>query len=165
MAGAHGREPTEGPTGTSATPTVDGTTLTIDGDWSDADLTLGFKYEMNVQLPVIYFSQKQDESYRSDVHASLVIHRMKLDFGPVGVYKTTLRRTGRDDFTQLYDANMLGQYKLGELQIANTKQQTVPIYDRNVNATIELVSDHPSPATLYGMSWEGDYSTRFYQRA
>ena len=152
-------------TGTSATPTVDGTTLTIDGDWSDADLTLGFKYEMNVQLPVIYFSQKQDESYRSDVHASLIIHRMKLDFGPVGVYKTTLRRTGRDDFTQLYDANMLGQYKLGELQIANTKQQTVPIYDRNVNATVELVSDHPSPATLYGMSWEGDYSTRFYQRA
>jgi hypothetical protein len=26
------------------------------------------------------------------------------------------------------------------------------------------MSDHPSPATLYSMSWEGNYSPMYYKR-
>jgi hypothetical protein len=90
---------------------------------------------------------------------------MKLDFGPVGVFKTTLRRKGRVDYTKTYNVAVLGQYELGDLQVAMTKQMSIPVYDRNTNCTLELISQHPSPASLYGMSWEGDFSRRFYERA
>ena len=152
-------------TGNATYPTVDGSNLVVDGDWSDTDLTVGFEYTMNVKLPTIYYQTQQDESFRADVHASLVVHRMKLDFGPVGVFKTTLRRKGRDDYTKTYNVAVLGQYELGDLQVAMTKQMSIPVYDRNTNCTLELISQHPSPASLYGMSWEGDFSRRFYERA
>ena len=30
--------------------------------------------------------------------------------------------------------------------------------------TVLLKSNHPSPATIHSMNWEGDYSPRYYQR-
>lgn len=151
-------------TGNAVYPTVDGSNLVVDGDWSDTSLTVGFEYEMSIQLPNIYYQQQVDQSFRADVHASLVIHRVKLDFGPVGVFKTTLKRKGRADFTTTYNVVTLGQYELGDLQVVDTKQMSIPIYDRNTNCTLQLISEHPSPASLYGMSWEGDFSKRFYER-
>tara|TARA_Y100000992_G_scaffold278135_1_gene223467 strand:+ start:3952 stop:6618 length:2667 start_codon:yes stop_codon:yes gene_type:complete len=151
--------------GNAAEPTVDGDNLIVDGDWTDTDVTVGIRYSMNISLPKVYFQTQRDDSYRADVQASLIVHRMRLDFGAVGVYKTTLRRKGRDDYTKTFDTNNLGEYTLGSVQISKGKQENIPIYDRNTSATVEIISEHPSPATLYGMSWEGDYSTRFYQRA
>ena len=151
--------------GNATTPAVDGGNLVVDGDWTDTDVVVGIQYTMNIKLPKVYFQTQRDDSYRADVQASLIVHRMRLDFGPVGVYKTTLRRKGRSDYTKTFDTNNLGVYTLGSMQISKGKQENIPIYDRNTSATVEIISDHPSPATLYGMSWEGDYSTRFYQRA
>ena len=42
--------------------------------------------------------------------------------------------------------------------------KTVPVYEKNMNVDITLKSSHPAPATLRSMSWEGDYSPRFYRR-
>ena len=38
------------------------------------------------------------------------------------------------------------------------------IYERNKNYTLTLKSSHPTPATLYSLAWEGDYSNTFYKR-
>ena len=46
----------------------------------------------------------------------------------------------------------------------NVLKQVVPIYERNTNLTLTLKSTHPTPATLYSMTWEGDYTNKFYQR-
>ena len=35
---------------------------------------------------------------------------------------------------------------------------------RNTNVDITLKSSHPAPATLRSMSWEGDYSPKYYRR-
>ena len=42
-------------------------------------------------------------------------------------------------------------------------QRTIPIYEKNTNTTITISSKHPLPATIYSMSWEGDYSNKFYR--
>ena len=34
----------------------------------------------------------------------------------------------------------------------------------NTNVTIDIKSSNPSPATLNSLSWEGDYSSKFYKR-
>ena len=90
---------------------------------------------------------------------------MKLALGSSGVYETTLERLGRDDYTELYESSMQDKYTSNTTPWVDEQIKTVAAYDRNTNLKVYLKSTHPSPATLRGMSWEGDYTTKFYQRA
>ena len=47
--------------------------------------------------------------------------------------------------------------------IVEEKIETVPCYERNTNLKVNVKSSHPSPATLFSMSWEGDYNQRYYK--
>ena len=37
-------------------------------------------------------------------------------------------------------------------------------YEKNTNVDVILRSLHPAPATLRAVSWEGDYSPKYYKR-
>ena len=41
---------------------------------------------------------------------------------------------------------------------------TVPINQRTDNYTLRVFSDSPFPVALTSMSWEGNYSPRYYRR-
>jgi len=41
---------------------------------------------------------------------------------------------------------------------------TVPIHQRSDNYTLRVYSDSPFPLSLTSMSWEGNYSPRYYRR-
>ena len=60
---------------------------------------------------------------------------------------------------------MLPSYGVDDAPYLEKEIKTVPVYDRNENVDIILKSTHPAPATLHSLSWEGDYSNRFYTRA
>ena len=140
-------------------------TITVPGDWSNSNyITLGYLYDYKVDFPTLYPTKTSGNSTSADVNASLVIHRIKLHFGRSGVYETTLTRLGKDDYTELYESNMLDDYTFGSAAFLSESIKTVPIYERNLNVDITLKSTHPAPATLRALSWEGDYSPRFYQR-
>ena len=120
---------------------------------------------MSVEFPKFYVSKTKDKITRSDVHASLTIHRVKLDLGNVGVYQTTLKRKGRsNDYTQTYECSPADAYEEGTAAFLPEKIQTVAVYDRNINLSLFLKSTHPSPATLYSLTWEGDYNPKYYKR-
>ena len=141
------------------------TTITVPGDWSNSNyITLGYLYDYKVDFPTLYPTKASGNSTSADVNASLVIHRIKLHFGRSGVYETTLTRLGKDDYTELHESNMLDDYTFGSAAFLSESIKTVPIYERNLNVDITLKSTHPAPATLRALSWEGDYSPRFYQR-
>ena len=40
----------------------------------------------------------------------------------------------------------------------------VPIFQRNENISLSIVGDTPLPVSLLGMTWEGKYNTKFYNR-
>ena len=106
----------------------------------------------------------QGEKSSSDVNSSLVLHRIKLHFGKVGLYETTLQRVGKPDYTEVYESPIMDIYSASRAPYLEEHIQTVPVYERNTNVDITLASSHPAPATLRALSWEGDYSPRFYQR-
>ena len=143
-----------------------GTWMVLDGDWSDTRLMVGYEYEMKVEFPTIYptRSQETQATNRTDSRSSLIVHRVKLNFGQVGVYETTLTRKGREDYTQLYECKTMDGYLANDVAFDQQRVQTVPVYARNTDCRLTLKSSHPSPATLYSLEWEGDYSSRFYQR-
>ena len=135
------------------------------GDWSSGTFYIGYLYDYEIKFPRFYAIKTQGENVKSDVNASLVIHRMKLNFGKVGLYETTLTRTGKPDYTEVYESTDLDEYQVSDAPYLSEKIKTIPIYERNTNVNVTLKSSHPAPATLHSMSWEGDYTNRNYRRS
>ena len=128
-------------------------------------LVVGYEYEFEVLLPKIYLSRVEGEKLRSETRGSLIIHRMNFEFGDVGVIDVTLRRKGRVDYNKTYESIELASYSSSTASIVDGYTHTIPIYERNTNLNVYLKSNHPSPATLFSMNWEGDYSPKHYRRA
>ena len=138
--------------------------FTVPGDWSTGTFYIGYLYDYSVKFPKFYATQQQGNQAKSDVNSSLIIHRIKLNFGKSGLYETTLKRVGKLDYTEVYESAFLDDYEVSDAPYLPDHVQTVPVYESNKNLTLELKSTHPAPATLYALSWEGDYSTRNYKR-
>ena len=143
---------------------IDGDDFTVPGDWSTGTFYIGYIYEYSVSFPKFYMTQQQSQQSKSDVNSSLVIHRIKLNFGKSGLYTTTLQRTGKDDYSETYESANLDEYLVSDAPYLPEHVQTIPVYESNKNVNILLKSSHPAPATLHAMSWEGDYSPRNYRR-
>ena len=153
------------PDGTSAvTISNDGTKVLIEGDWSGQTFLLGYLYDMEIEFPKFYVTQQAGDRFISDVQSNLIVHRVKFNFGPLGTYNTTLKRTGKPDYNETFESTFADSYVEGELAIADEQEVTLPVYERNKNYTLTLKSSHPTPATLFSLAWEGDYTNAFYKR-
>ena len=151
--------------GNYADVTVNGSNLEINGDWSGQTFLLGYEFIMSVTLPTIYYVQQKGERFEADTRGNTILHRVKLAFGPVGVYETTLTRVGRTDYTELHEVTPANNYLANTTGVFDDNIiRTVPIYDRNINATLTIKSTHPAPATIHNYMWEGTYNNNFYQR-
>ena len=150
--------------GRYALATANGSNLELDGDWTGTTFMLGYLFDYLIELPTIYVTQATGGKSRSDTRASLVVHRLRFAFGAVGNIDTTIKRTGRVDYTTNFSAAEVDAIDANELPIVEDHIQTIPIYERNTNLNIQIKSTHPSPATLHSMNWEGDYNPRYYRR-
>ncbi len=144
-------------------PTVTGTSFTLPGQWTDT-YVIGYLYPYEVKFPTFYPTRREGNSSRADVNSSLVLHRIKLHFGKIGLYETTLERLGKLDYTEVYESTELDEYNVSDAPYLEEFIKTIPIYEKNTNVDITLRSSHPAPATLRAVSWEGDYSPMFYKR-
>ena len=149
--------------GRYAKPTINGTTLTVPGKWTDT-YHIGYIYDYSVKFPTLFVTRTQGQGVSADVNSSLVIHRIKLHFGKIGLYETTLERVGKNDYTEVYESTELDEYDASDAPYLEEFIKTVPVYEKNKNVDITLKSTHPAPATLRAMSWEGDFSPKFYRR-
>ena len=129
----------------------------------EGKLIFGFLYDMEVKLPTIYRQTPVSDGFKSDIHSSLVVHRVKFSFGPLGVYETTVDKVGRPSYTELYESVLADAYSANQVQFTPDRKTTVPIYEKNTNLTLTLKSTHPSPATLVSMTWEGEFNPKYYR--
>ena len=152
--------------GRYAKPTVTsaGSTFTVPGDWSTGTFYIGYLYEYNVQFPRFYRIMVDGERVRSDLNSSLIVHRMKLNLGKIGLYSTKLTRKGKSDYEQTYESSDLDEYDVSDAPYLSEKIKTIPVYENNKNVLVTLTSSHPAPATLHSMSWEGDLTQQNYRR-
>ena len=145
--------------------TINGSNLELDGDWSGETFLIGYQYTMEVKLPTIYYLSQSGQNWRADTRANTILHRVKFGFGPIGIYETTLTRTGKADYTEVFELTAANQYFANTAGIVDDNNlRTIPIYDRNINASLTLKSTHPAPATVHNMTWEGVYTNNNYER-
>jgi len=152
--------------GRYAQVTIDGANGSVPGDWTQNNGTVivGYNYLMEVDFPRIFVNSDNARGGITDTTASLTIHRCKLSMGPQGVYQTRLRRTGKDDFTVDHESRPMDAYTAGSVPYLAQELNTIPVYEKNYNFNLALRSEHPSPCTLYSMSWEGMYTNLNYRR-
>jgi hypothetical protein len=144
--------------------TVSGTSFTVVGNWQGVTLTVGYLYPYEVKFPKFYPTKQSGQGTVADVNSSLVLHRLKVHFGKIGLYETTLERVGKNDYTEVYESPIMDIYNASRAPYLEEHIQTVPVYEKNTNVDVTLRSSHPAPATLRALSWEGDYSPKFYKR-
>ena len=139
--------------------------FTVPGDWSSGTFYIGYLYEYSVHFPTIYMTKAVGQRVVSDVSASLVLHRVKLNFGKSGLYTTTLQRTApKPNYSETYEAAALDEYNVSDAPYVPENVQTVPVYEKNDTVEVVLKSTHPAPATFHSLSWEGDYTPKNYRR-
>ena len=119
---------------------------------------------MEVDFPTLYYTRAEGDSVRSELNGSLIIHRLKLSLGKSGVYQTVLTRPGKPDYTELYESKVTDSYGADTVSFQEDQRRTVAVYEKNTNLDFTLKSTHASPATLFSVTWEGDYTPKFYQR-
>ena len=145
--------------------TQNGSNLEIVGDWSGQTFLIGYLFTMQVDFPTIYFTKVSNSKWVTDTRSNLIVHRVKIGFGPVGMFETTLKRLGKPDYTETVELVPADQYDANNPSVQNDQTlQTIPVYERNINAALTLKSTHPAPATLKNMTWEGVYNDKFYNR-
>lgn len=143
----------------------DGGEAYLRGDWSNANFVIGRNFPMKIEFPRLYVNSKDGISgqVKADTRASLIIQRLKLDLGDSGYFEAHLKCKGRPDRTITYESAFQDGYEADAIAMVDNAIRTIPVYDRNTNFNLELISEHPSPATLYSMEWEGDYTNMYYR--
>ena len=139
--------------------------FTVPGDWSgNITLYVGYLYDYQIDLPRLYVTQTQGNLTKADINAYLTLHRVKLNFGKIGLYQTILNRTGKDVYTQTHESPELNTYNIADAPYLEDDVKTIAIYDKNDNVDITVKSSHPAPVVLRSAAWEGDYSQKYYRR-
>jgi len=139
---------------------------TVQGDWTFAntgkDFYIGYLFNMLVDIPRFYVTTDQNQAVRSDTRASLIIHRFNIEAGASGVFTAKLKRLGYEDYSEYYSPATFNSYLADSPMIVPSLTRTIPCYARNKIMDVELSSRHPSPFTLFSISWEGDFSNKYY---
>ena len=148
-----------------------GDTAVIDGDLRGKNLIIGYTYDMNIDLPKFYRYEQQDNQFRYDDNAELIIHRLLVQTGLSGPidYVVTLKgvlpltKTISSASTTI-NVTQPQEYLLNSVNISASATHNVPIYQRNTNLAISIQASSPFPVSLLGLDWEGKYNNRFYRR-
>ena len=150
---------------TEQTDPVHGKYVQVDGDWRGSDVFIGYKYNMSVELPRIYYKTAQDQQVNADVDAELIIHKLKVKTGLTGPIDYKINIIGIPVRTSKLTVTPVGQYNLNSVNMTESAVHHVPVYQRNHNTTITIESNTAFPATVESINWEGRYATNFYRRA
>ena len=137
-----------------------------------ADIYIGFGYEMQVELPTIYVTQSEGDNVRSDTTSSLTVQRLKFDLGRSGEVKLdwykniTAKKRNEESLTFPLTSQESNEliYDHGAL-FAENRQVTVPVYCKNTDLGVTFKSESPYPTTLISMTWEGNYTNKYYSRS
>lgn len=138
--------------------------LSIRSNIPNQKIFLGYSFNFKIDLPKFYVKKEGEGAVQSWDTANVLIQRVKLNFGRIGYYETTLKRLGRPDYTQIYEAKPMDKYDANDLGYVADYEQTTPVYQRNTGFTMSISSEHPAPAVLYSATWEGQYQENYVKR-
>jgi len=135
----------------------------VKGDFSGyADgIVVGYGYDLDVTLPKFYLQTDQG----ADFTASLTISRIKLSVGRTGAIRFKVKPIGSNEWRDVQHTTDGDIYQGDTNPVVQNRVFTLPIHQRNTNFELKVTSDLPYPVSLVSMTWEGNYSDKYYRRS
>ena len=131
-------------------------------DFNPAHLIVGYSFEFIVDLPKMYYKRGTDTT--EDYTAVNTIARYQFSTGLTGDLSFNIKAGGREEYVQLQEIAMPGDYRANNAQLMDEFVFNVPIHQRNSNFDFRVYSQSPFPTALVSMMWEGTYSPKYYKR-
>ena len=129
-------------------------------DLSDKNVAIGYKYNMSVKLPNIYFRSNDFVDYT----AYTVISRVKITAKLSGAISFKITPQGNVQTTRALEVTDAGIYQAGTLPVVKERLFELPIHLKNNSFIFNITSNTAFPITLNSMMWEGQYMPRSYRR-
>jgi len=149
--------------------TLSGTTITVRGDWSTADVWAGEKYEFRYRFS--RFKLMQDigggKAPRNVVRTQ--IRQAKLGYHETGFFQAKTMPEHRSPGLYTFDATVLAvrESKIGDTSPTTESQQryyegvfNIPIMGRGDRVLVELLNDTPHPCKFSTCEWIGGMTSR-----
>lgn len=133
------------------TPTRDGSTLTLNGDWSDYPMIVGTAFNMSIELSEQFVRDNQG----APVVGTLQLKTLTVYHRDTSYYKVVVDPTGRDVREMAYTAKTVGALDLllNRNILSPPVKQHFPIMASSGGVKITLESDNPAPVNLTGLEF------------
>ena len=125
-------------------------------------MVVGFLYRFEVDLPTLYYRQDNQTDYSARLNVARC--KFQCSAGLQGALSFVLKAEGYSDFTSTYEVTLADSYDADVIPLVRTRVFEVPINKLNRYYTLKAISDSPFPLAMNSMTWEGNYSPRFYRR-
>ena len=129
-------------------------------DLSSKNLVIGYKYNMSVKLPNIYYRNNDFTDYV----AYTTISRVKITAKLSGAISFTINQQGRPENERTLEVTDAGFYQSDTIPVVKERLFELPIHLRNDAFILSITSNSAFPITLNSMMWEGQYMPRSYRR-
>jgi hypothetical protein len=129
-------------------------------DLSDKNIVIGYKYNMSVKLPNIYFRNNNFVDYS----AYTIISRVKITAKLSGAISFTVNQQGRPEGQRTLEVTDAGFYQPDTIPVVKERLFELPIHLRNDAFILSITSNTAFPITLNSLMWEGQYMPRSYRR-
>ncbi len=123
-------------------------------------VVIGYRYDMMIELPRFYFKEE-----KADYTAALNIARIKTALGYSGDCVLELRsNNNRGHWSKYFSATQSNIYEADDTPITESSLHTLPVHRRTQDFYFRINSDSPFPLSVDSVTWEGNYSPRYYRR-
>ena len=90
---------------------------------------------------------------------------IKLSVGRTGAIRFKVRPIGSNEWRDVQHTTDSDIYQGDTNPVVQNRVFTLPIHQRNTNFELKVTSDLPYPVSLVSMTWEGNYSDKYYRRS
>jgi hypothetical protein len=129
-------------------------------DLSQKNVVIGYKYNMSVKLPNIYFRSSDFVDYS----AYTIISRLKITARLSGAISFTINQQGRPEGQRTLEVTDAGFYQADIIPVVKERLFELPVHLRNDAFILSITSNTAFPITLNSLMWEGQYMPRSYRR-
>lgn len=136
--------------------------VSLKGDRTEGACIFGVRYLNRYRLSTIYLTGNgADGKGRSAItDGRLQLRNIFVNYKSSAYFQVEVSAPGRPVYTYTYATKTLGQnLTVGRIAL-DTGRFRVPVYGRNTDVTIDIVSDSHLPCSILSIDWEGEFNLR-----
>jgi hypothetical protein len=137
--------------------------ITVKGDLSGFDVTLGISYTKLFEFSTIFVKQQKGQGEVVITDGRLQLRYLSIQYDNTAFFKTIVKTPGRDDRESTFVGAVLGSFLVGKQPFATGKYR-LPVMAENLKVRIQIINDSPFPSSFGSAEWQAMWSPKSRQR-